>query len=300
MQRSMAATPLLPRLGVVVNYFNPRGLAALRVQTELCALRALESSDTTLAVEVLVADGSGKTDEVLRDRLQELGIGYRASAEVLGFGQGYNLGLKAFAESANPPELLATCANDIFCDKPTLPLLAGALLTDPSVGCAIPYLSQSDYLTQNDWVYKKYREASSMTLNLNVFRTKDLAAIGYVPEALSGYYNDLAMMLELKRMGLKVVIINGGNVTHFGRSTTSASSLAAAERDRATFADLYPDAWIADTGLKAEVLAAGRLNRFWFYLQSRGPARWRRFLVELSRLSLQVQRFWHNLGDPIS
>jgi len=288
------------RLGLVINYFNPKGLATLRAQTELCALKAGASTDGSLRVEVLVADGSGRVDEELRQRLTVHGLGYVASEAVLGFGQGYNLGLRAFAEGPNPPELLATCANDIFCDTPTLPLLAGALLTDPSVGCAIPYLTQSDYLTQNDWVFKKYREASSMTLNLNVFRTKDLVAIGYVPEALSGYYNDLAMMLELKRMGLKVMIINGGNVTHFGRSTTSASTLAAAERDRATFADLYPEAWIPGTGLRADVLAAGRLNRLWLYLQSRGPARWRRLLVEASRLGLQIQRFWHNLDDPIS
>jgi|GEM_PF-5267212 len=285
-----------PRLGVVINHYNPRGQAALRAQTELCALRALASQDSGLAVEVLVSDGTGTEDAQLRQRLQAQGIGYIAATQPLGFAQGYNAGLRFFAESPSAPLLLATCANDVFCDAPTLPLLAGALLTDASVGCALPYLSQADYITQNDWVHKYYREASSMTFNLNVFRTKHLTELGYVPEAFSGYYNDVALMLELRARGLKVVLINGGNVAHLGMATTSVASQARAADDKATFARLYPAAFLPAFGThKQELLAAGAANKLWLYAQSRGPASWRKLLTEISRLWLQVGRVWYNI-----
>lgn len=289
------------RLGVVVNHYNPKGIARLWSQTLFCAIRARDSCSAKLAVEVLVSDGSGFEDENLKALLAMNGIGYLSSSEALGFAQGYNQGLRHLAERRNAPELLATCANDIFCDRETLPLLAGALLTDPTVGCAIPYLTHADYLTQNDWVYKYYREASSMTLNLNVFRTKDLMVLGYVPEAFSGYYNDIAMMIELKKRGLKVVLLNGGQVTHLGMATTATESSARADADRETFRSLYPTEALPGTwAIKEEKLAAGKFNKLWFYLQSRGPAPLRRFMVEISRVSLQFSRAWQNLRQPRS
>jgi hypothetical protein len=287
------------RLGLVINYYNPTQSATLRVQTEFCALKALESKDHSIVVKVVVSDGTGVIDEELQVRLAALGVRYVASDKPLGFAQGYNQGLRFFSEQVNPPPLLATCANDIFCDSPTLPALAHSLLTDPFVGCAMPYLSQSDYLTQNDWVYKYYREASAMTYNLNVFRTKDLVEVGYVPEAFTGYYNDLATMIELHRRGLKVVLVNGGNVVHLGRATVSAGSMAKAEKDRETFRKLYPaESREGPSAIKQEVIAAGKWNRFWFYWQSRGPAGWQRWLTELGRLGLQIERLIQNIKKP--
>ena len=286
----------VPNLGVVISYFNPSGQAALRSQTELCALRALGSQDTRLRVEVLVSDGSGVVDPELEARLGLHGIGYIASETPLAFGQGYNQGLRAFAERPEPPQLLATCANDVFCDAPTLPLLAGALLTDPKVGCAIPYLSQSDYLTQNAFVAPIYRRASSMTLNLNVFRTEDVAALGFVPEALSGYFNDTAMMIGLRRLGKYVVIINGGNVVHLGRATTSASTMARADQDRETFRRLFPaESKPGVVATKEELLAAGKWNKAWYYVQCRAPRQVRRLMVGVSALALYLKRIWYDL-----
>jgi GT2 family glycosyltransferase len=292
----MTATPSKVRLGCVINYYNPKSKAALRAQTEFCALKALSSQDSSLEVEILVSDGSGHEDVELKTRLAEQGVVYLASPVPLGFAQGYNQGLRYFAKRSTPPELVATCANDVFCDLPTLPLLAGALLTDSAVGCAMPYLSHSDYVTQNDWVHLYYREASSMTFNLNVFRLKDLAEIGFIPEAFSGYYNDIATLIELRTRGLKAVLINSGRVTHLGMATTSTGSMARSEADRETFRRLYPAYSLpGGNGIRQEKLAAGLKNRAWLYAQSRGPASWRKLLVELSRLGLQFGRFFENL-----
>lgn len=283
-------------MGVVVSYYNPAGQPALRTQTELCAIRAFASQDAGLRVEVLVSDGSGQVDAELKARLDQLGIGYLSTDAPLAFGPGYNQGLRHFAERPEPPQLLATCANDVFCDAPTLPLLAGALLTDPGVGCAIPYLSQSDYLTQNAFVAPIYRRASSMTLNLNVFRTADLATLGFISEALSGYFNDTALMIGLRRMGKYVVIINGGNVVHLGRTTTSASSMARADQDRETFRRLFPaESKPGAVATKEEQLAAGKWNQAWYYLQCRVPRRARLLMMGISALALHIKRIWYDL-----
>lgn len=283
-------------MGVVVNYYNPSGQPALRTQTELCAIRAFASQDASLRVEVVVSDGSGQVDTELKARLDLLGIGYLSSDAPLAFGPGYNQGLRHFAERPKPPQLLATCANDVFCDAPTLPLLAGALLTDLGVGCAIPYLSQSDYLTQNAFVAPIYRRASSMTLNLNVFRTEELAALGFVSEELSGYFNDTALMIGLRRLGKYVVIINGGNVVHLGRTTTSASSMARADQDRETFRKLFPaESKPGAVATKEERLAAGKWNQAWYYLQCRVPRQVRLIMIGLSTMALYSKRLWYDL-----
>jgi GT2 family glycosyltransferase len=160
----------------------------------------------------------------------------------------------------------------------------------------MPYLSHSDYLTQNDWVHKYYREASSMTFNLNVFRTADLQALGFVNESFTGYYNDIALMLDMKAKGLKVVLINGGNVTHLGMATTSANSKARAAEDRETFRKLFPQAALpGHWAIREEVLAAGRINKLWLYVQSRASTRIRKVMVALSRLALQLGRFWQSI-----
>jgi GT2 family glycosyltransferase len=290
------------RLGVVISYYNPKGDAALRAQTELCALKALASADATLQVEVLVSDGTGQLDVDLEARLAARGIGYLVSKAPLGFAEGYNQGLRQLSAMVQPPHLVATCANDVFCDVPTLPLLAGALRTEPEVGCAIPYLTQSDYTLQNSWVYKKYRQADSMTLNLNVFRLADLSELGFIPTQFSGYFNDVALFIALAQQGKKVMIINGGNVVHFGRSTTSTSTQASLEVDKAMFQQAFAEYSDAKTGeLQLEKLAVGGGQKAMRYLQARTSGRTRRVLAGLEVLGLQWEVFWHTavLGNRL-
>jgi GT2 family glycosyltransferase len=299
------ATATLP---VVINYFNPSQDEALRLQTQLCALRYLQS---TTAVHVFVADGSGNPDAELSAFCTRHAITYVASQTRLGFAQGYNLGIAAAwqafggngsgtsgaTDSSIPPPApyIVLSANDILPASTTLAALLAMAESTPRAGCIIPYLSLSDYTRQNDWVLPTARLCESMTLNLNLFAWADLDRMGGVPEDLSGYYNDIVMLAWMRERGRQVWLCPAGRVNHLHRTTVGAvDSSAQYERDTATFRARYR-AW-AHPGPAVTVAtwnftdSPGQKRFYRAWASVKGP-RGSRFFGELERFALAWERF---------
>lgn len=223
-------------IDIVINYYNPKGSERLLVQTLLCVACYVES---TVPMRIFLADGSGLVNEQLQAKHDGHSFFYLPSIRPLGFAEGYNSGIKA-ASQYSDNKMIALSANDIFVAPLTLHYLLATLESSPAIGCAIPYLSYSDFFAQRDVVYPRARQMGYMTLNLNLFRKEDLVAIGMVPEYLSGYFNDLVMGLELAKQGKQIMLCHAGKVNHLHRSTTTTSTLASYSGDREAFFARYP------------------------------------------------------------
>jgi GT2 family glycosyltransferase len=223
-------------IDVVINYYNPKGSERLLVQTLLSVACYQESS---VPVRIFLADGSGVANERLQAKHDGQRFFYLPSIRPLTFAEGYNSGIKA-ASQYSDYKLIALSANDIFVAPLSLHYLQQTLESSPAVGCAIPYLSYSDFFVQSDAVYPKARQMGYMTLNLNLFRKVELVSIGMVPEFLSGYFNDIVMGMELAKQGKQIVLCHAGKVNHLHRSTTTTSTLSSYERDRGEFFARFP------------------------------------------------------------
>jgi GT2 family glycosyltransferase len=249
---------------VVVSYFNPKGDVKLYHQTLHCLACWLANGGG----EVILSDGSGVKDIRLQEDSARMGFRYVWSNEVLGFGAGYNQGIKAISDlrftiydlrladnrqsSATSgsdgvaivnrkSEIVCLSANDIFVSPDCLDKMLAVFEGRENVGCVIPYLSQSDLMVQNDWVYKKTREVDCMTLNVNLFKKSLLVDIGFVPEYLSGAFNDIVMAGELKQLNKKIFLCDAGKIYHHAKSTVGVQSLFNFERDKKVFYERHPD-----------------------------------------------------------
>ena len=276
---------------VVVNYFNPAGHEALQHQTKLCLLRYLAS---TAPISIALSDGSGVTDELLHKWCVEHAVEYVASEKALSFAEGYNQGIR-WAIANLKPDYIALSANDILVEERSIEILISAIYDNAEVGCVMPYLTQSDYWAQNDYYFRRDRFSSMMTLNLNVFRSSVLEKIGLVPEQFSGYYNDIAMMIVLKGIGLKVLMKHAAKVTHLQRGTIAVATTARFEADRQLFAKNHPDYVYGPQGylLKLSHLSQGRLDRLWCRIGELSPSPlWQRSWLSLTQVWLMLEKAW--------
>lgn len=224
-------------IGVVINHYNPGLDRKLTYQALHCIGTFLAQN---VPVRVVLSDGSGIADPILEAEAVRSGFDYLTSNRRLYFAEGYNAGIENVRSVLGEDCLVALSANDIFPASLTLHHLRECLLSEPQIGCAIPYLSWSDFRVQHDANYPKRRLLRYMTLNLNLFRMQDLVAIGQVPTAYSGYFNDIVMAIKLSSISKQVALCYGGKVYHQHRSTTSISSLASFEADKARFLSEFP------------------------------------------------------------
>lgn len=286
-------------VGVVINHFNPGLDRKLTYQALHCIGGYLAQS---VPVMVVLSDGSGIVDPILEAAATESGFQYLPSDNRLYFAEGYNAGIEFIRRELGDSGLIALSANDIFPSTLTLHHLQECLLSEDRIGCAVPYLSYSDFRVQSDSSYHKRRLMKYMTLNLNLFRTADLVAIGAVPTRYSGYFNDIVMALKLSEMGKTVALCYGGKVFHQHRSTTSVSTLASYEKDRALFMDEYP--FLATKNPRVPLALSMLSTGFWSMFYSVWEMRWaagvHSSFMRIERGALALERwFYRNVYYPI-
>ena len=286
-------------IGVVINHYNPGLDRKLTYQALHCIGAYLAQS---VPVMVVLSDGSGVVDPILEQAASQSGFHYLPSTSRLFFAEGYNAGIAFILKASVNRGLIALSANDIFASALTLHHLRECLLSEDRIGCAVPYLSYSDFPVQNDRNYPGRRLMKYMTLNLNLFRLADLVAIGEVPTRYSGYFNDIVMALKLSEMGKTIALCYGGKVFHQHRSTTSVSTLASYEKDRANFMQEYP--FLATKNPRVPLALSRLSSGFWSTFYSLWEMRWASGMhssfQRMERGALALERwFYRNVYYPI-
>ena len=193
----------------------------------------------TEELNIIFVDGSPSRDTLIEREFDLLGIRYVHCGRELSFGETYNTGIK---EASNPVVVLL--ANDIFIEAKQIEALA--LEIRNGVGCAMPYLSFSDYGAQTARKLPAPRRffPTRMTLNVNAFSRKALENVGLIPEEMTGCYNDIILYIRLREKGYSIIIRNVGNVFHMAQQTLKTNSTNISyEKDERLFSIKYPEYW---------------------------------------------------------
>lgn len=221
---------------VIINYYNPDKRDDLYYQTLYC----ISCYKMNVNTKLILSDGSGFKDERLIQLSEEMHFIYLWSERKLSFAEGYNRGID-YSLSNSSAKYICLSANDIFVSSDSISSLLRIIISDDAIGCVIPYLSLSDLPSQNDCYLKRLRYCTGMTLNVNLFHKQDLERIGKVPEYLSGYFNDVVMFAELKKLGKKIVLCNASKIIHLGNSTVNKATTSSFAKDKDIFTKRHPD-----------------------------------------------------------
>jgi len=222
------------RIDVIFCHYNTARAPLLRHMALHCV--AFLCSTRPGDLRVLLVDGSPRQDDELSRSLPSLGAEYVHCGRELSFAETYNAGVR---RTSSPVVVLV--ANDVLIDARQVRKLAQEIRDD--VGCALPYLSFSDYGAQRARRLRVPRRCfpTRMTLNVNAFSRRALEQVGLIPEQMSGCYNDVILSIRLHEEGYAVVLRNVGAVTHLGQQTlkTRATSVDYSA-DARLFGEQYP------------------------------------------------------------
>ncbi|MHC4789713.1 MAG: glycosyltransferase family 2 protein [Planctomycetota bacterium] len=222
---------------VVICHYNREGAPhirhmALHSAAFLCRERPAD-------LNIVLVDGSRAPDRELARGLEPLGVRYAHLGRELSFAETYNAGIR----SSSAP-VVVTMANDVLIEAGQVRALAREV--GNGVGCALPYLTASDYGAQTARRLRVPRRCfpTRMTLNVNAFAREALERIGLIPDQMTGCYNDVILSIRLHEKGYRVVLRNVGRVIHLGQQTlkTGATNVAY-EADARLFAEQYPRYW---------------------------------------------------------
>ena len=222
---------------VVVSHYNRSQAAHIRYMA-IYAMSYL-CREPSPHLNVVFIDGSPFQDAGLKSCLETLGVQYLHFGRELSFGEAYNAGIKRTTN-----RVVVTLANDILIEPKQVRLLAAE--AKGRVACAIPYLTFCDYGTQRERKLPTPRTCypNSMTLNVNAFAREALESVGFIPEQMSGCYNDVVLFIRLREEGWSVILRNVGRVIHLGKQTLNTQqSSVSYETDAALFARQYPKYW---------------------------------------------------------
>ncbi|MCA9989677.1 MAG: glycosyltransferase family 2 protein [Ardenticatenaceae bacterium] len=223
-----------PLATAVICHYNPTLNAYLRHLVCLCVASLQKIPDE--ALQIFVCDGSPRPDPFVAESLAIYdNVRYLHAGRQLSFGETYNLGIQA----AETPYVVLL-ANDVLISAKQVRRLVKELRGD--VTCAVPYLNRADYATQisRRWRVPRRSYPASMTINVNAFVREALAAIGNVPEALTGCYNDAVIFHRLRQRGQRIALVNVGEVDHLRAITRRIATNLACAQDLAQAAALEP------------------------------------------------------------
>ena len=222
-------------MNIYINHFNPNLDFATRALVYCCASYYVKN--TVGDKRVTVVDGSGVVDAELENLLLGIGCLYLPSAKKLSFAEGYNV---AFAEAGTAEFVIS--ASDIFVPSGWNVYINEYRSANFS-GMLMPYLSDSDYPTQEIRIERLRRPIHPLqaTINLNYFSAGVGVFLGGLSLDYTGSYNDLDMLIRLRRCGYSVMLVNLGPVKHLGRMTIINQSSWVSHKDRERFGIVYPE-----------------------------------------------------------
>lgn len=256
--------------GVVINYFNPSDDKALYYQTLLSASSYRENGNCI----VCISDGSGFDNKRLSREASLLNVVYIFSLSKLSFSEGYNQGINYFKDIPEV-EYLILSANDIIASKDCIQQLLICFRKYPRVGCAMPYLTNSDYFIQNSKYKFKTRVVPIMTLNCNLFLKSDLLMTGMVPTYLSGYFNDIVMASRFFAIGKEIYLVKNVVLYHLVSRTIAVSSSAKYDVDKKIFMERHPDlTYPGEFLIRAKKFSSRKLELVFSFFAGLTNAKW--------------------------
>ena len=230
--------------GVTVNHFRKAEHPLSVQQSTKFALSLLKNC--VEITTIILVDSSQNYDEDLDSFCQSIGVIYRHYNRILSFAEAYNYGAACLDE-----DWIVTMASDIYVKTQTFTLFKKFIEDHPQlpIGCLIPYLSSSDYVVQEATSSSMQHSCYSgiMTYNLNVFPRSVFREIDGLSDKYSGNFNDIETSIQLKKMGLKIILVKNF-VHHYGRLTLQYGSNTHAELDQAQLKQDYPE-FVGNTGL---------------------------------------------------
>jgi len=221
-------------IGFVLNYYwRPTYNEIVRSSAKL-AMSMLRSC--SIIDQNLLIDGSPRPDDEIHKECQKNNFEYVHLDRELKFAEALNEGWKRL-----DTDIVGLMASDIYPTSDTINLLA-ALVAKPGIGSVAPYLDYCDYPGQiASFVRNPITcEPTSMSLNLNLFKKSTLEAIGGIDEQYSGGYNDLILLMKIRKLGQKVVLVGNTRTTHLGRATVSQGTNFNMSVDNPRFSAEYP------------------------------------------------------------
>lgn len=222
---------------IVVCHYNKT--QALHMRYMSLYTMAFLCKDRPSNLNIILVDGSPVQDDPLAQELTAIGVQYFHCGRELSFAETYNEGIK---RTSNP--VVVTLANDIFIEAKQVLQLAKEIRD--GVGCVIPYLTFSDYGAQRERKLPVPRRCfpTRMTLNVNAFSRAALEKAGFIPEQMTGCYNDVLLFIRLREEGYSIMLRNVGCVVHLGQQTLKTlESSVSYEADEVLFKKQYPNYW---------------------------------------------------------
>lgn len=225
------------KFGVVVNYFKKTDHPESVKQSLIFALSQLKNCDEVN--EIVVSDGSVNKDDELIDYCNRRNIKYLHIEGGMSFPEAYNYGVAQLQE-----EWIAIMASDIYVLPDTFTAFANFIRSygKLNIGCLIPYISNSAYITQESYKRSSLISCYSglMTFNLNVFKKSVYDKISGMSSDYSGNYNDVDAVLRLKKLNLNIILVKNAYAIHYGRLTLSHGSNTNVQEDYNVFKKKYP------------------------------------------------------------
>lgn len=268
-------------IGFVVNYYcRDTYNEVVRASAKL-AVSML--SYCSIIDRIVLIDGSPLSDSGIREHCTTYNVDYVHLGRELEFAEAFNVGWQKL-----DTEIVGLMASDVFPSNDTITSLVD-VLTRPGVGCVAPYLDYCDYPGQ---VVAFVRnpvscEPTSMSLNLNLYTKDVLEAIGGIDEHYSGGYNDLVMLIKIRKIGQKVMLVGNTRTAHLGRTTVSQGSNFNMEKDIPRFSSEFPE-YYAQNGYwniahwKWPFATTKRAKVFWWIAQNFPNHRIRKLLEKLT------------------
>ncbi len=275
--------PLHSQIDVVISHYNKAKKPHIRFMTLHAVAHLCRESCADLNVNIV--DGSPTRDDHLAEALTALGVKYVHCGRELSFGETYNTGIR---RTSCP--VVVTLANDIFINPNQIRKLADEIVG--RVGCAMPYLTHSDFGAQQLRRFRLPRRCfpTRMTLNVNAFSRAALERVGLIPENMSGCYNDVVLFLRLREEGYSILLRNVGRVIHLAQQTLKSGATSVNyDADEALFSREYPQYWRNGVVLFHKA-AQGRLTRLMYGALERLPPRWTKKL-RLWRLAWEMEPY---------
>ena len=231
----MKEVDLFENVGIVVNYYwKPSFPTSCRYSTLVSLLSLVEAG---FKENIVLVDGSPIHDPFIEEQCEVLGIRSIHTDSNLTFAEGYNLGIEH-----SQGEYVCLMANDIYPTRDAFEKMF-EWIAKPEVGCSFPYLTTSDYPGQvSSFVRRAVTcEPTFMTLNINLFKRSVLEEIGGLDRDFSGGYNDVDLLVKIRKLGYRVVLVGDTNAIHLGRMTISqGSNYKISARDHDLFVKKYP------------------------------------------------------------
>jgi len=272
----------MKKIDFVVNYYWRKNYPETVRLSAWLAIQSLKTVD--IIGDILLVDGSLEGDNEIRQICDNEKIMYTHKGKELGFAEGYNCWKMLSSQ------FIGLMASDIIVNPSAIQKLL-TVIADERVGCVFPYLDRCDYQGQiYSYVRKpKTCEPTFMTLNLNIFKRGVLAQINGIDENFSGGYNDVITLMKIRKLGFKVLLVGGTQVTHLGKMTVSNGTTYDWEKDSIKFKNNYPEYWdrIPRWNIKRWLspLAVNRKISFFAWLIHLFPSKY----GELDRLFMRIE-----------